>query len=497
MSIDYSLTITNQKVWAFYDTHKNISIDHMSLIMVELLENMFNGLTNDINININSQILNYLNENKNQINNINQSLTKLNTDVNSIMNTLTIQFVNLKRDYIEDIKQIMTNNSLTINEKISSVVDKNSTHLIDRTTILLSEFLPKNNDQFSQQIQSNFKDLYHSISEDTKKLSSSISNESGFSEFIQNFDTKYTSLLQTIQQPLFNSVNSTESRLTTNIDSLKEATNKSVVKQEQICNDIGEFLCKYNNPVQKGRIGEQNMFNALSNLYPSAEISNVTKTTSNGDFIVKRRDKPDILIETKDYSANVGVQEVSKFLIDIEKNNISGIFVSNTSGISFRENYEINIHNGNVLVYISNCEYNREKLKIAFDIIDNLYPKIQNIVDKNDNCHVLSNEILDQINLEYKKFITNKELLTSTLKEFSSKLSSQIDAVEMPNLDNLLNSKYAFEKNVVLTTSVCEICGIWPFFDSIAKKEKNKYSISKHRTSCLQFANGTKQRKIK
>lgn len=484
MSIDYSLTVTNQKVWSFYDTHKNISIEHMNLIMVELLENMFNGLTTDMNVNINSQILNYLHDNKIQFNSINQSLTKLNTDVCSIMNTLTMQFLNLKRDYIDDIKQIMTNNSLTINEKITSVVDKNSNHLIDRTTILLSEFIPKNNDQYAQLIQNNFRDLYHSISEDTKKLSSSISNESGFAEFIQNFDTKYTALLQNIQQPFFNSVNSTESRITTNIDSLKETTNKSVIKQEQICNEISDFLGKYNTPVHKGRVGEQNMLHALSNLYPSAEISNVTKTTSCGDFIVKRLDKPDIMVETKDYQTSVNRDEVSKFLIDIEKQKMCGVFISNNSGISFKENYQIDINGGHILVYISNCEYNRDKIKIAFDIIDNLYPKIQNIVDDNDSNHIISLEILDQINFEYKKFITNKELLTATLKDFATKMSTQIDSVEMPNLDKLLKSKYAFDQNIVLTNSVCNICGIWPYFDPITNKCKNRYSIAKHTSHC-------------
>ena len=485
MSTDYSISITNQKIWSFYDTHKNISFEDMNLIMVNLLEHVINGLTTDINVNVNSQILNYLNENKIQIQSINQSLSKLNSDVSNIINTLTIQFVNLKRDYIDDIKQIMTNNSLTINEKISSVVDKNSNHLIDRTTILLSEFLPKNNDHLSQQIQSNFKDFYRSISEDTKKLS----NESGFADFIHNFDTKYTSLLQNIQQPLFNSVNSTESRLTTNIDLLKDTTSKSAIKQELIYNELSNFLGKYNNSSNVGKIGEQNMLLVLTKLYPAAEINNVTKTTSSGDFLIKRTNKPDIMIETKQYQTNVGVQEVEKFIFDITKNNISGIFISNSSGISGKQCFQIDIHDGNVLVYILNCDYNPDKIKIAFDIIDNLYPKIQTIIDSNDSNHTISNDVLEQINFEYKKFITNKESLTSTLKDFSNKMSIQIDTIEMPNLDKLLNTKFAFAQNVALTNTVCDICGVWPYFDSSTNKIKNNYSISRHTSHCAKKNN--------
>ena len=53
------------------------------------------------------------------------------------------------------------------------------------------------------------------------------------------------------------------------------------------------------------------------------------------------------------------------------------IFLSQNTGITSKNNYQIDITNGKILVYVHNCEYMSHKIQIAVDIIDTLSQKIK------------------------------------------------------------------------------------------------------------------------
>lgn len=63
---------------------------------------------------------------------------------------------------------------------------------------------------------------------------------------------------------------------------------------------------------------------------------------------------------------------------------MSGIFISQHSGIAFKSNFQIDINNGNILIYIQNCDYDPEKIRLAIDIIDNLSTKLKDININNE-----------------------------------------------------------------------------------------------------------------
>jgi hypothetical protein len=77
---------------------------------------------------------------------------------------------------------------------------------------------------------------------------------------------------------------------------------------------------------------------------------------ASGDFMLKRINKPAILIETKDYANNVPKEETDKFIRDVAQQKCNGIFLSQSSGISLKENYQIEFNKAQ-LVYIHNCDY--------------------------------------------------------------------------------------------------------------------------------------------
>ena len=474
---DYEIIINNKKIWSFYNENKNIDIETTNLFFIDFFENIFNHTTKDMNNNINAQILSFMKESqtqnttiKNNLNFINENLTKLNTD---ITNNMMLQFVNLKKDYIEDVKQIVTNSTLTTSEKISSLLDKNNNHLIDKTTLILNDVIPKNQQQFNKDIQTTFKQFYTLINEDTNKLVKNVNNEKSFQDFINNFETKYNSMLQTIQQPLYSFFTASENRINDNINVLKENSSISLSSQTKLQEELGEFLGKYNVSSNKGKYGEQNLFNILNSMYQNAEIKNTTGIKSSGDFIMKRIDKPTIMFENKEYKANLDQTEVAKFIVDVDTQNTHGIFISQYSGISFKQNYQIDIHKGKVLVYIQNCEYSIDKIRIAVDIIDNLSVKIQDLNEDDEN-NTISKEMLDDINEEYQVFIKQKETMLTILKDFNKKMTTEIEDIKFPELDKYLSTKYAYVKSRCF---VCEVCNNFT--------AGSKQSLSAHKRGCV------------
>lgn len=147
----------------------------------------------------------------------------------------------------------------------------------------------------------------------------------------------------------------------------------------------------------------------MNSIYQTADIRDTTGVKSSGDFIMERPDRPTILFENKDYKQNINKEEIAKFIIDVDNQNTHGIFLSQYSGITFKQNYQIDIHKGKILVYVQNCEYSIDKIRIAVDIIDNLSVKIEDLT-QDDDTNSISKELLDSINEEYQKCISQKKL---------------------------------------------------------------------------------------
>jgi hypothetical protein len=472
---EYEIVINNEKIHSFYKEHPRINIEQANLLLIDFFDKVYNHITEDLESNINAQLLSYMNENKKEMETIktniahmNETLSKTNSD---IMNNMIVQLANIKKDYLDDVKAIMNNNTLTLNDKMSSILDKNNSHLIDKTTLIINEVLPKNQDQLIKELQLNFRQFHTMITEDTSKIAKACSNEKSMNEFIAQFESKYSTMLQTVQQPLFTFLTASEDRISKNIDGLKEISTSSSMSQKPILDELGEFLGKYNVSSNKGKYGEQNLSSILNTLYQSAEIKDTSGTKASGDFIMRRLEKPPILFENKEYKANIDKDEIAKFIRDIDVQNVNGIFISQYSGIAFKQNYQIDVHKGNVLVYIQNCEYSLDKIRIAVDIIDSLAVKIQELnIDDSNN---ISKEMLDDINSEYQAFILQKENMIMMLKDFQKRMTSQIEDLKMPVLDKYLEPKYAYVKS---NSFVCDLCNTF--------NTNNKQSLSAHKRGC-------------
>ena len=460
------IIVKNKKILDFYSQNPGINFEAVNLIFVDLFERLLGDMNSAMNSTINSQILSTVGDLKGEFTSLSSSVSKLNSD---ITNSIYIKFQESKREYVDDITNIVSNNFSQNSDKMNSLLQQNTSQLIDKTSLLLNEVIPKSNDSHHKQIQDSIYTFQKSISEDTTKLLHSINKEDSLSTFISNFETKSTNMLQ----PLFSFINASEERINKNVISLKDATNNSA--QDKIMNELSEFLGKYKNSSYKGQFGENQLETVLNQLFPSDEVLNTTGIKASCDFRINRTNQSTILVETKNYDRNVTLDEVKKFIRDIEEQKCHGIFLSQHSGITSKQNFQIDIKGANILVYVHNVDYCPHTIKIAIDIIDSLSDRLAELEEDVDEI-CIPKETLDDINKEYSRFIERKSSIIDILKDFQKKINAEVDEIKFPCLSKYLVSKCGSILNNENEIIICNICNKF--------EATNNRSLGAHQKGC-------------
>jgi hypothetical protein len=477
------LETSNKRILEFYKSH-NIDFETMNLLFIDLFEKVMDNLTGTMTSTITKELLLNMKDQKENIEtfkreminiitnnaeiykndisslktfqtmisgditNLRDVIGKMNTDIS---NSIIAKLFDIKQLYTEDLKSLLSKNDATGTLKMMELLEKENNILIERTTKTINELIPKSQNENYIQIEkmiTNFKEDFNKKIHETK-------NDNLTQETLSKIiDEKYGNLLINIQQPILNYISSSEDRLTKSLNDVKEFEIINQTILDKVKTDIESSINKSNNSTIKGQIGETKMGLILNELYPSGDIIKSGTNKLSGDFILKRENKGTILIENKDYKLSVPKEEVVKFIRDIEHQKMNGLFVSHSSGISGKKNYQIDINEKNVLIYIHNCNYDKEKIEIAIKIMDHLSSKLTEL-NKNETT-VISTEQLININKEYTKFISQREALRQYVIDANKKTLSQIMELGMPNLELLLKSKYTMESTIDLTCKYCK-----------------------------------------
>jgi hypothetical protein len=130
--------------------------------------------------------------------------------------------VDVKKEYMDELRTIVIQNT---NENMGTLLEKNNSTLIDKTSLLLNEVVPKSNHQSYSQIQDSLRFFHKSLSDDTKVLLNHMDNNS-LKDYINSFEMKSNLMLQNIQQPIYTFIKATEERINMNILMLKENLRK-------------------------------------------------------------------------------------------------------------------------------------------------------------------------------------------------------------------------------------------------------------------------------
>ena len=467
--MDNQIIIKNKIVCEFYKTHTWLSVENMNVIMVELLEKMIQGVQPSFNDSLITQLLAEINGMKEFVSN----------SQNQIHNEFTTKFSELRKEYLRDIQLLISSNTT---EKLGPLIQQYNGSLEDKLRILIHELLPKTQEGVAKEVAGSLRELHHNVQKETQSILSSSINKKTLDEFVTSMDNKFAKSLISSQTFLNTMLTSTEQRLThklgednqmslQKIQDMESNIKLSQVQQIALNTTVSELLKKLENSSVKGKVSENLLQNVLHHLYPTAQIEYVGTTKETGDIMVYREEKPVILFENKNHDRNVVQEEVKKFLRDTEIQNCSGIMCAQHYGIANKDNYQIDVHNGNVLVYLHCVEYNPEKLKIAVDIIDHFKMTIDDLEYSNETIHIEKSG-LDLINKEYQQFVHLKLSQVKTVKEYSQKLLSQLEELKLPQLEHILNKHFA---STVSKENLCEYC------QYIAK---NPRALTAHQRGC-------------
>ena len=448
--VNTSLICNSAKVWAFYHEHSHLDFEKMNVMFTDILVSIMNTTNPENNCNITAQILN-------GIANIQSQLTSQQVEYDK---QLFLKLVQFKREYIDDLKMILSSN---IADKIAPLIKDSNGLILDKTQILMTELFPKNNEHLSKQINESIKSVGLFIIEEIDKRSKMDDeplSQTSLDEFIETIDSKFTNVIDSTRKM----VDSTKDANLSHFSSITSS-------QNALQSEVKDVLKRMENSSSKGKMSENIVLNILRGLFPSAEIEYVGSQKESGDIMIHRKDRQKILVENKCYeSRQVTSDQVKKFIHDVDTQNCSGLFLSQEGGIVNKENFEINIHNRNVLLYIHNVNYDPEIIKIAIDIIDSFKSKLDEITLTDD--YTISKDTLDEINKEYQLFVEQKFAQLKMVKEFSQKMIKHIECIELPCLEKMLSSKFGYINSGKFICEKCSFVG------------KNLLALSVHKRTC-------------
>jgi hypothetical protein len=309
-------------------------------------------------------------------------VTDLKGEIYKINSDMTAKLNDTRKEYMNDVKTLFSHAELSTQEKINHILEKSNDNLLTKTTLLMSDIIPKSHDKSYTSIENCIKQFFTNISEDTKQLlqMNGIDKSDGL---VENIDKNINKMFSNIQQSLFNAIQTSESRTFSSIQQVNDTINLQKQIQENLSSELNTFLNKYkSNSSVKGSVSECELYSLLQKILPHDFLVRCSTEACSCDIRLTRKDKrlPNILFENKDYTATVNTDEIEKFERDLKLQRCHGIFISQNSPIAYKENFHIDIINNIIHLYIPNAGYDIEKIKLAINIIDSLSEKLNLIV---------------------------------------------------------------------------------------------------------------------
>lgn len=470
------IIIKNPDVISFYQQHPNINIETINLFFIDIIKKLSTNLSSTMNDNNIVKILSMLSD-------MNNTLSKFDTG-------FSLKLLELKKDYMEELKTALNNNTITEKGNMQTLLERNHDNLVAKTQLLLNEFMPRSQEGYYK-LNKELSDHFNIMNTNTKRILEQTNKEDN-NEIVKNIDNQFNKMVTLIQQPICNFIQSSEERTLTNIQQVKDNISSNKQSHDTLATEMNNFLNKYkNNSNIKGNISETELYFILQKLMPSDEIIRCGSETATCDIKVNRCDpnKPTILFENKNYTGSVDTEEIKKFERDIQLQNKHGIFLSQSSPITFKSDFHIDIINGLILVYVPNVNYDPNKIKVAIDIVDKMSIHVANLVSKSEkeikNEHqIINNSDLTGIIKEFTEFGNKKIEAIEILKNMSKQMLDKLEEMQMPCLNKYLMGTGQYKSDKML----CHFCGVF--------NGKNKLSLAAHMRNCNENPNSNKRKNI-
>jgi hypothetical protein len=465
-------SLKNKRAIQFYKDHPEIDFDAVNLIFVELLEKLLSNMSNTLNENLSVDMLKEISANVSQHSLLLKTLDeRTKDDISSLKTNIDSSVSNQKDSIIASMREVVNNKENNDAQFIHKIISDNHE--------LLSERINKNLENLPKELQTSIVSK-SDITEELAKTHSSLSEELAKFFSSQNSPASLTENISSLIESKYNELNASLSTRVESVLSSATTTNNStlsdILERLKPMLSVEEYFRTNNNSNIKGKRGENKLEPLLSQILPEANIINSSGSAESGDFMIERTNKPTVLIDTKDYNTSVPKKEVDKIIRDIERRKCCGILLSQNSGISLKYDFEINVHNNYVVVFLHNVKYNEEKISLAIQIIDMLYPIIQQ--NANLEHESISSEQLNTINKEFQEIISQKRKVIEQIEQHNKDIIKSISKIDIPTLSSLLTAKFSQSEKL---NYVCDICN-----DYVGK---NSRALGAHKRGCAKRHN--------
>jgi len=451
--------IIDKDVLDFYTENSHLDFNAMNRIFISILNMLSTNLSKTIDQSSIQQLLGIVGELKQDVQEIKSNHTQV-----------VLKLYEIKKEYMDDVKIVLNTSENNTQQQLAHTIEKTTDLLFTKTSLLLNEVLPKNNTI----IENLLKNIQQTLKEDTKHLMT-IYEKDDPTTITKTIDDKISNLFSNIQTTISDTIQSSESRTSTNIQKMNENLLLQKTTSESLSGELMLFLnkCKTHSQV-KGSVSQIQLYNLLQTIYPSDEVLKCGNEAC--DYRLNRLDKkkPTILFENKDYTSSVNSEEVAKFERDLALQKCHGILISQNSPITFKENFHIDLLDNLIHLYIPYGTYDPEKIKLAVNIIDSLSEKLE--VLKGVDGIKLSPSQLHEIKQEYCVFATKRlemiDMIKSMTKQMADKMTEKMEELKLPCL-----RKFALGETEVTPSGIlCTICN--RFYG------KNKASLAAHMKAC-------------
>ena len=461
-------SLKSERAIKFYNDHPDLDFDAVNLIIVDLLEKLVHNMSNTLNQNLSLDMLKEISSKLNILEQRTQDIDATTKNYIDSLKTNIENSVSSQKEYIiNSLRDLVKNDTHTNYRYIDELVSKNHEILTSRITENINN-LPKEILNSTISVSQLVEELQKTHTAIAKDINTTISSQQSHENMAENIysliDSKYNELNSSITariETMFSSFNS---------------TNNDILERVQPMKIVEEYFSNINNSNRKGKQGESKLEPILSSILPDAEITNTSGTAESGDFIIERNNKSTILIDTKDYNTVVPKKEVDKIIRDIDKHKCNGLLISQNSGIALKDDFEINIHNNYVLIFLHNVEYDETKISTAIQVIDVLYPIIQQ--QANIDHESITSEQLNQINKEFQEIISQKKKIIEQIDQNTKDIIKEIGKLDLPSLSTILNAKFSQSDQL---TYICDICNNF--------SGKNTRALGAHRRGCIKKHN--------
>jgi hypothetical protein len=461
-----SIISTNKKIVEFYSKNPHLDFDKVNLAFISIIEQLSSDLFKTAEASMSLEYLKDIITKVEKIDMKNDMIFQQGSNILAIVQSLQTSLNTHKEMYVTELKSIFEYNNTINHSKMQDTLDKYISMITNQVKIILSENIPKTNEELYTKLTLYTTKHFNELEKSLYKLTQTDTLENSIIKEIQDtIDNSYGKVISEIDANVYKYVNNSHTSIVTEF-----------VKQKEIYENMSEFLKKqkYNISLNIGKEGENKLENVLNELFPSSMIRNTSRQDKSADFILERSDKEyTILFENKEYTKNVDVAEVNKFIRDIENVNTHGIFLSQTSGISGKQAFEINLHNNCILIFIHNVNYDKRIILSAVNTIDMLVKYIKTDVEiDDDDKHTITVDTLEAINNEYTNFIKKRNAIIDTLKRNYKDVMSKVEDIDMRELHMILKSKFSSTEQVGF---VCQHCG---------SSFMNKRALGSHYKGC-------------